>query len=85
MEALSGGETHDPNNRVMLLCCPLLSFEDVPICPVSLDTNCSFTPQYTRVDTVHHDPPVPPPEATSKSYAASGDVFHTVTPSEESK
>ena len=41
--------------------------------PVSLDTNCSFTPHYTRVDTVHHDPPVPPPEVTSKSYAASVD------------
>ena len=51
------------------------------ICPVSLDTKCSFTPQYTRLNTVHHDPPVPPPEVMSKSCAAIVDkvMFRTVT------
>ena len=40
-------------------------------CLVSLDTNCSSTPQYTCTTAVHHCLPVPPPEVTSLSYAAS--------------
>ena len=41
------------------------------ICLVSLDTNCSSTPQYTCTTALNHGlPDPPPPEVTSMSYAA---------------
>ena len=46
--------------------------EDFPICLVSLDTNCSSTPQYTCTTALNHGlPDPPPPEVTSMTHAAS--------------